>query len=469
MSRTTICNSQLYKLLTSNKFISFKQMCHRRSKKKMAFQSNSKSNTQHALNHFDMYYSSYYKELWPSIRISLLSQQKYCALVNHCDEGTAFKAESKLSDLGAEDFIQRAVDMSTDLKAAHSQSIETDRSHTEKDNVIVSDDSHEDNIQPSHRSDSIVFSSNNDPIDEKNTSLYDFMPTNKVYTQREFLHQELARQNTFEDTDFLVNVITEDIPRIPDTLKAYCYKRGNIDLFPEPSISRRNSKLGYYMMDAASMLPVIALDVQDNDNVLDMCSAPGGKMLTMLQYQHSGTLLCNDSSKSRLQRLTRTLHSYGNQTMIDKVTVNQDDGLTLNEPSYDKVLVDVPCTKDRHSALEDDNNIFKPGRMKERLQIPALQKHLLLSGIMSCVPGGSVVYSTCSLSPGQNDGVIQATLEHLWKETNIDISVVDLSYMQTLFKDTFNFYPSCRFGQLVLPNLRANFGPMFICKLHRTK
>ncbi|VDH91237.1 Hypothetical predicted protein [Mytilus galloprovincialis] len=469
MSRTTICNSQLYKLLTSNKVISFKQMCHRRSKKKMAFQSNPKSNTQHALNHFDMYYSNYYKEVWPSIRISLLSQQKYCALVNHCDEGTTFKAESILSDLGAEDFIQKAGDISKDLKTEHSQSIETGSLHTEKNKFIVSDDSHKDHTQPSHRSDSIVFSNNNNPIDEKNTSLYDFMPTNKVYTQREFLHQELARQNTFEDTDFPVNVITEDNPRIPDTLKAYCYKKGNIDLFPEPSISRRNSKLGYYMMDAASMLPVIALDVQDNDNVLDMCSAPGGKMLTMLQYPHSGTLLCNDSSKSRLQRLTRTLHSYGNQKMIDKVTVNQDDGVTLNEPSYEKVLVDVPCTNDRHSTLEDDNNIFKPGRMKERLQIPALQKHLLLSGIMSCVPGGSIVYSTCSLSPGQNDGVIQATLEHLWKETNIDISVVDLSYIQTLFKDTFNFYPSCRFGQLVLPNLRANFGPMFICKLHRTK
>lgn len=47
-------------------------------------------------------------------------------------------------------------------------------------------------------------------------------------------------------------------------------------------------------------------------------------------------------------------------------------------PNFIQVLVDVPCTNDRHSTLEDDNNIFKPGRMKERLQIPALQKHLLL-------------------------------------------------------------------------------------------
>jgi 16S rRNA C967 or C1407 C5-methylase (RsmB/RsmF family) len=44
------------------------------------------------------------------------------------------------------------------------------------------------------------------------------------------------------------------------------------------------------MMDAASVLPVIALDLQQEDKILDMCSAPGGKMLTMLQYPFSGEL-----------------------------------------------------------------------------------------------------------------------------------------------------------------------------------
>ncbi|KAK2152584.1 hypothetical protein NP493_2441g00000 [Ridgeia piscesae] len=83
-----------------------------------------------------------------------------------------------------------------------------------------------------------------------------------------------------------------------------------------------------------------------------------------------------------------------------------------------------------------------------------------------CKPGGSIVYSTCTLSPPQNDGVVQAALELLWQQTNIDIVVQDTGHLADTFSNTFNFY-KCRFGQLVLPNLTANFGPMYFCKLKR--
>ena len=78
-----------------------------------------------------------------------------------------------------------------------------------------------------------------------------------------------------------------------------------------------------------------------------------------------------------------------------------------------------------------------------------------------------MVYSTCTLSFAQNDGVVQQVIDEIWKSTNIDIMVEDLEPMQTMFKNTLNFYTGCRFGQLVIPTLSSNFGPMYFCKIKR--
>jgi 16S rRNA C967 or C1407 C5-methylase (RsmB/RsmF family) len=82
-------------------------------------------------------------------------------------------------------------------------------------------------------------------------------------------------------------------------------------------------------------------------------------------------------------------------------------------------LVDVPCTTDRHVLHEDDNNIFKGTRIKERLRLPELQTELLLNALKLVRIGGTVVYSTCSLSPIQNDGVVQLALKKAFEEFNI--------------------------------------------------
>ena len=78
-----------------------------------------------------------------------------------------------------------------------------------------------------------------------------------------------------------------------------------------------------------------------------------------------------------------------------------------------------------------------------------------------------MVYSTCTLSFAQNDGVIQQAVDEIWKSTNIDIAIEDLKPLQHLFKSTFNFFDGCRYGQLVIPSLSSNFGPMYFCKINR--
>lgn len=89
------------------------------------------------------------------------------------------------------------------------------------------------------------------------------------------------------------------------------------------------------------------------------------------------------------------------------------------------------------------------------------------AGILATRPGGEVVYSTCSLSPLQNEHVIERAIEIAETQFNVALRVEDLSHFRTLFQDTFSFFSDCRLGELVLPHLTANFGPMYFCKLCR--
>ena len=134
-------------------------------------------------------------------------------------------------------------------------------------------------------------------------------------------------------------------------------------------------------MDASSILPVLAMDIQKGDNILDICASPGGKTLVMLQTMLPRTITCRDIKAGRIERLKRTLKSYINVDDLDrlvKVEFNtQKFGLKAEEEIFDKVLVDVPCTNDRKSLNIEDNNIFSRKRIDERTEIPEKQAELL--------------------------------------------------------------------------------------------
>lgn len=97
-------------------------------------------------------------------------------------------------------------------------------------------------------------------------------------------------------------------------------------------------------------------------------------------YNYEEKLVSNDVSFTRISRLKNVMQQYLGQTQTWKGRwiLKQSDARNWDElEAYDKVLVDVPCTVDRHSANEDENSIFKPSRMKERVQLPELQSEIL--------------------------------------------------------------------------------------------
>jgi 16S rRNA C967 or C1407 C5-methylase (RsmB/RsmF family) len=215
--------------------------------------------------------------------------------------------------------------------------------------------------------------------------------------------------------------------------------------WPSPSIpSSIDPQTGlrvFYPMDAASLLPVILLDIQPHHAVLDMCAAPGGKALAVAQLlglkpEQGGYLECNDTSPNRKMRLSTVLKAYIPHNCIGQTSVTLGDGtshhfVTKRGRLYDRVLVDAPCTSERHLLheltkaqkhsqqariiIENAKEFMKwsPNQVQRNAD---RQCQLLLNALALCVMGGKVVYSTCALSRTENDGVIERVLLKLEKK-----------------------------------------------------
>lgn len=274
-------------------------------------------------------------------------------------------------------------------------------------------------------------------------------------------------------TDFPLKIEMETEFEIPENLQLYTYEMGNVNTFRYPfnTITKVSS---HFLMNGSSILPPLCLNLKPGDAVFDACSSPGGKTLLMLQTYRPKIIIANDIQESRTNKVKRLMKQYiydfDSNWKNHRVIIREEDARVTNEyGQYDKILVDVPCTTDRHSVMENENNIFKPTRVKERLRLPEMQSAILTNCIRLLKPGGDLVYSTCSLSPIQNDGVVHMALSKVFNEYGITMTIKDLSKVMMPLQSVFRFeHPKgLKYGQMVLPFLPANFGPMYFCKLTR--
>ncbi|KAM7424304.1 hypothetical protein PAMA_000575 [Pampus argenteus] len=251
-----------------------------------------------------------------------------------------------------------------------------------------------------------------------------------------------------------------------------------------PSQAHRPGHLKqYYLLNAASLLPVLALQVRDGEKVLDLCSAPGGKALAIMQCATPAFLCCNEPDPHRRDWLAKTLESFLPHSLNSKVNVSAQDGRSFgqsNAGTYDKVLVDAPCSNDR-SWLYSPSGQQGEQRLKERAKLPVLQAQLLRSALLAVRPGGIVVYSTCTLSSSENYAVVEAVLndcpeaepEDLWEEIAVPLSncftfsKAHHGHEKTQYS-TVSSYQN-RLGILVVPQPRRTWGPMFLSRIRRRK
>ncbi|CAG2112494.1 unnamed protein product [Medioppia subpectinata] len=300
--------------------------------------------------------------------------------------------------------------------------------------------------------------------------LNDFMPTEELRYREPIVTEKPYYEFYKTDVDIPVERVGEPKLEIPEILKIYTYPRGVMSTFPAPKRQAALGVLDYYLMDAASILPVLALNIQPNDNVADYCAAPGGKALLMALTLRPSHLLCNDKSMSRSSRLKNVFKAYIPDIDSVQKTLNfseEDARQMIKVDAYDKILIDSVCTNDRQSVSENDNNWFKHSRLTERINLPEDQLRLLFAGLRSVRRGGSVVYSTCSLSPIQNDGVIHMALKRIWEETNQLFVVSELKEAFRPLRGLYRMNNQFKYGTQVVPFMPSNCGPLYISKLNR--
>jgi 16S rRNA (cytosine967-C5)-methyltransferase len=161
------------------------------------------------------------------------------------------------------------------------------------------------------------------------------------------------------------------------------------------------------IQDEASQAVALLLDVHQGDRVLDLCAAPGGKTMQLARAAGPrGIVVAADLHPHRLRAMQAQLKRIG---LGNVQLANLDATKKLPfSPSFDRILVDVPCsgtgTLARHPEIRWR---LRPEQLPE---LHRLQVNILSKALASVAAGGTLVYSTCSLEPEENDEVIEQIL-----------------------------------------------------------
>jgi NOL1/NOP2/sun family putative RNA methylase len=205
----------------------------------------------------------------------------------------------------------------------------------------------------------------------------------------------------------------EPIPWCPEGFFVE-HKRGRLDVG-----NTVEHCLGYYyVQEAASMIPPVVLQPQPGERVLDMAASPGSKASQMAQMmKNEGVLVANDVAGMRLAALGINLQRCG---VLNAITT-QMKGEQMRDMEFDKVLLDAPCSgtgtirKSIKTIL-----MWNPDMVK---RIAATQRRLILAAYKLVKPGGTLVYSTCSTEPEENEAVVSCLLEN----TDADVAPIELN------------------------------------------
>lgn len=204
-----------------------------------------------------------------------------------------------------------------------------------------------------------------------------------------------------------------------------------------------------YHLDPASVICAKSLPLFPGCKVLDACAAPGGKSLVLLHsFPEIESIHLNELSFARFNRLKRVISEHCTPELQSKIKLTCQDVLhqskwTLN--SYDCILLDAPCSSERHVYTNSEIETWGPARTKRQAET---QLKLLRACTQYLKPGGRLLYSTCSISSLENQGVLAK-----FQEKQKDMEFVP---------NSFSLGEELDLGWIFLPDITPGWGPLFL-------
>lgn len=289
------------------------------------------------------------------------------------------------------------------------------------------------------------------------------------YGQGEFANVEAGMSKRYPS--FRVNTIKSNSYEIEDVLNTNNIEFINSNWYPDAYVLKSNEdehklkdldiyKDGkIYMQSLSSMIPALVLNPQKGENILDMCAAPGGKTTQMAALSENGALITAcERSRIRCDRLKYNIQKQGAKSIN---VLNQDSIQLSDYFSFDKVLLDAPCSGSGTIRLD----IGSKGNITEEYiqKLTKIQRRLIDKAVRILKKNGTLVYSTCSIFKEENDDNISYILKkyndiHLEPISQEKISSANtpIEYLPTQYKETICVKPNDYYEGFYIAKLVKN-------------
>lgn len=166
----------------------------------------------------------------------------------------------------------------------------------------------------------------------------------------------------------------------------------------------------FYFQEASAMCAGEALAINEGDKVLDLCAAPGGKSTHIAaKLSKTGFLVSNEINKKRAFILSENIERMGFSNVL--VTNESPERLEEKFPEFfDKIIVDAPCSGE--GMFRKEPQAISEWSIAHTLSCAQRQQNILKSAIKMLKPGGSILYSTCTFAPCENEENVSFVLEN---------------------------------------------------------